>query len=217
MANRAWLVCGILASLLYVVADALGGFAWQGYSHASQSVSELMAVGAPSRPLVLSLMGVRSLLVLAFALGIWQAAAEKPVLRLAAIFVIADATIGQITASYFPAFQRGAVGSAVPHLIGTGLESLSIVLAMGFSAVALGRWFRLYSIATILTLLVFGALAGSDVSSIQAQLPTPWLGLVERVNIYAYLLWMAVLAVTLLRHGYRGRGIALDETLRAGG
>ena len=37
---------------------------------------------------------------------------------------------------------------------------------------------------------------------------TPWLGITERINIYAYLLWMAVLAVTLLRQRARREPLA---------
>jgi hypothetical protein len=34
---------------------------------------------------------------------------------------------------------------------------------------------------------------------LQANLPTPWIGLWERVNISVFLLWIAVLATVLLR------------------
>jgi hypothetical protein len=51
------------------------------------------------------------------------------------------------------------------------------------------------------TLLTCGILApllyvGSD---IVAAMPTPWLGVRERINIYGYMLWVAVLAIVLLR------------------
>lgn len=91
------------------------------------------------------------------------------------------------------------MGSPTAHIIGTGLESLAIVLAVGSSAIAFGNRFRRYAIGTILILLLFGAIAGSDISRIEAHLPTPWLGITERINIYAYLLWMVVLAVAILR------------------
>ena len=29
--------------------------------------------------------------------------------------------------------------------------------------------------------------------------PTPWLGLTERLNIYSFMLWIVVLAISLLR------------------
>jgi hypothetical protein len=77
--------------------------------------------------------------------------------------------------------------------------SLPLVLAMGVGAMLLGRRFRWYSYGTILTLIVFGALTSMQVPRLVANQPTPWMGLEERVNIYATMLWVAVLAVSLWR------------------
>ena len=43
-------------------------------------------------------------------------------------------------------------------------------------------------------MLIFGAWTGIVSSGISTGEPRPWLGLLERVNIYSYLLWQAVLA-----------------------
>jgi len=46
---------------------------------------------------------------------------------------------------------------------------------------------------------VFGALTGLIVARAAAtNQPTPWLGVTERINIYAYMLWKLVLAIVLL-------------------
>ena len=45
---------------------------------------------------------------------------------------------------------------------------------------------------------MFGRLS-AQVDKIQAGDPTPYLGLLERIGIGAWLLWMAVASVTLLR------------------
>jgi hypothetical protein len=70
---------------------------------------------------------------------------------------------------------------------------------MGFGMRAFGKRFRFYSIGTILVLLVSGAFLRVDAARIDANLPTPWLGVTERINVYGYLLWMAVLSIALLR------------------
>jgi hypothetical protein len=62
-----------------------------------------------------------------------------------------------------------------------------------------GTGFRIYSIATIVATLVFGALPGTQAAAIAAGQPTPWWGLIERVGVYAPVLWVLVLAVVLLR------------------
>lgn len=70
---------------------------------------------------------------------------------------------------------------------------------IGFGATANGKWFRSYSYATILILIVMGVWAFLDVPRLEANLPTPWLGVRERINIYGYMLWLAVLAIVLWR------------------
>ena len=47
--------------------------------------------------------------------------------------------------------------------------------------------------------LAFGAWAGTYAPQVAADLPTPGLGLIECVNVYSFYLWLALLAVMLLR------------------
>ena len=46
---------------------------------------------------------------------------------------------------------------------------------------------------------VFGVLISLQAPQITANQPTPWAGIEERINIYATMLWVAVLATGLLR------------------
>ena len=63
---------------------------------------------------------------------------------------------------------------------------------------ASGRGFRVFSNVTIVMTLVFGAMAGSYAPQIPVGAPTPWLGVIERLSVYAYLLWIAAFANMLL-------------------
>jgi hypothetical protein len=74
-----------------------------------------------------------------------------------------------------------------------------MVLFMGLGSGAGGARFRIYSIATIVATLGFGALPGTQAAAIAAGQPTPWWGLVERVAVHAPVLWVLVFAVVLLR------------------
>jgi cell division protein FtsW (lipid II flippase) len=85
------------------------------------------------------------------------------------------------------------------HIVFASVTSLLMLLAIGFGATAFGKRFRLYSIATIVLLLVFGALTGVDAPGVAANEPTPWIGVWERLQIGVYLLWVVVLAIALLR------------------
>jgi hypothetical protein len=106
---------------------------------------------------------------------------------------------------FFPMKTREALAAGegglrnAMHPVGTAVMSLFIVLAMGFGATLLGRRFRYYSYGTMVILLVFGALVSMQVNQMAANEPTPWMGIEERINIYATMLWVAVLAIGHLR------------------
>ena len=85
------------------------------------------------------------------------------------------------------------------HLILATVTVLLMFAAMAFGAAAFGLWFRLYTIATIVILLAFGALTSADAPELAANLPTPWAGLWERISIMGFLIWVVVLAIVLLR------------------
>jgi hypothetical protein len=85
------------------------------------------------------------------------------------------------------------------HIAWTVVTNLLFMLAIGFGAAALGKRFRLYSVATMVSLVAFGMLTGMDAPRLQANLPTPWMGVWERISIGVFLLWMVVLAITILR------------------
>jgi hypothetical protein len=92
----------------------------------------------------------------------------------------------------------GGLAAQTMHIIVTGVNMLLIVLFIGFGAAAHGKVFRLYSIATILIFLVFGALASMQAPH-GVQFSAPWMGALERVCYYSYLLWILVFAVVRLR------------------
>ena len=73
------------------------------------------------------------------------------------------------------------------------------MLIVGFGAVALEKRFRVYSVATMVIVLGCGAVTGTYASRIQADLPTPWVGVWERISIATFTGWIAVLATVLLR------------------
>ena len=86
---------------------------------------------------------------------------RKRPLRTTGILLVAYGVASQ-AGSFFPMHLRGATASLTDtmHVLLTIVLVLLILLFIGFGATAAGRCFRLYSIGTILTLLVFGALAG---------------------------------------------------------
>jgi hypothetical protein len=196
------LICGIISSLLYVAATILGAVRWNGYSPASQTISELIAIDAPSAPLVIPLFLTYSVLMFAFGFGIWRSSGQKRVLRFVAGFIVGKELLGLVVTLFAPMHMRGAEPSLTDTmqavLTGVGVF-LCMFPALGLGATAFGRKFRFYSIGTLLIFVVFGIIAFLDAPKLSANLPTPWLGVWERVNVFGYLLWIVVLALTLLK------------------
>ena len=195
------LVCGILSSLLYVGTDIAAALRWEGYSYPDQTVSELSAIAAPTRPFVVALDTLYDALLIAFGIGVWLSAGRRRSLRVTAILLVALGVVGNAGLWLFPMHLRGAVPSWTDtmHIVYSSAMVLLILLFIGFGAVAGGWGFRLYSIVTIVALAVFGALTGLQGPRLAANLPTPWMGVLERVNVYGSMLWVLVLAVMLLR------------------
>ena len=195
--------CGIAFALLWIGMDVVASIVYEGYSYADQTVSELSAIGAPTRPFWFALGSVWSALVIAFGAGVWQSAGPRRSLRIVAGLLIAYALITLIVGPFSSMHRRevlaagGGTLSDTLHLVVTGFGVLTFLLEIGFAATAFGRWFRFYSIATIAAMLVFGAITSFYAPEVQANEPTPWVGIYERINAYGYMLWIVVLAVML--------------------
>ncbi len=209
MGRQLLLACGILSSLLYVAADVFGGMRYEGYSFTSQAVSELMATGAPSERFVDPIFLAYGVFALVFGVAVVREAAHRNrALRITGALLIGYAVAGFTGPTLFPMYPRGVSSRAsdVPHMVLTGALVLLLLLAMGFGAFALGKRFRVYSFATILTVIIFGVLTMPYPARMSAGLPTPGFGIVERVNIYASLTWVVVLAIALLRRPWSHPG-----------
>jgi hypothetical protein len=177
---------------------------FEGYSPLSQTVSELSAWGVSTRPLWTVLGTLWDAMMIAFAVGVLASAGRRGVLRIVGGLLLAYGLLGLAwpLVSMHPRDVLAAGGATLAdtgHLVLVGATGVVMVAAMAFGAAAFGRLFRVYSIATIVVLLVCGAMTGADKSRIEANLSTPWAGLWERINIGFTLLWVAVLAVVLLR------------------
>ncbi|MBN2412466.1 DUF998 domain-containing protein [candidate division KSB1 bacterium] len=202
--QKALLVCGILSSLLYVVLNVFIPMLWPANNCASQTVSELSAIGAPTRPIWLWLCFLYTLLMIVFAWGVWKSAAKNHSLRIAGALLIAYAALGVIW-PFAPMHLRevlaagGGTISDKMHIALAVVTEILFLLALGFTAAALGKRFRFYSIATFVILLFFGVLTFLDAPGVGANQPTPFIGVWERINIGVFLLWIVVLAIVLLR------------------
>jgi hypothetical protein len=197
--RKVLLICGILASLVYVSTDILAGTLYADYSFTSQAVSELFAIGAPTSGLVVPLFTLSSVLLGAFAFGVWMSAGRNRALRVMALMVIGNAVNSLVLWNFFPMHMRGADLTVTDTMHGILAINPFVLLTVVLGVAAFRNWFRFYSIGTILLLLVPAILGFMYLPQFVANQPTPWLGLTERISQYGNLLWQAVLAIVLLR------------------
>lgn len=218
MIRKILLGCGIVSSVLYVATDIVATRRFPGYRYTDYSISEQIAEAAPTRRLWVAMTIPGSLLVAALGAGVWASASGR---KQRAARVTGAALVGYATSSMaggflfplltprgMPAPEPQGMRRARQHTLATAVINLFLLLSMGFGATLRGKRFRYYTYGTIAILPVFGGLAGSYIPRLAADRPTPGLGIVERINVYASMLWMAALAIALWR-GQETRGLRL--------
>ena len=198
MLRKILLYCGIGASLLYIAMNIFVPFLFEGYNVSTQTVSELSAIGAPTRPLWIKLAILYVLLFAAFGLGVWKSAQGDRYLRIAARLIAAYVIVNL----YWPPMHlRGNTPTLTDalHIIWAIVTLGLMMLIMAFGAAALNKSFRIYTVITFMIFIVFGILVGQEAPGIPNNLPTPFIGIWERINIGAFMIWTMAFAACLLR------------------
>ena len=197
---------GILSSVVYVAFDLIAAARYPGYRLADQAISELSAIGAPTAAFWAWMAPIYGVLFVAFTIGVLRAGRGNRALRLAGWIMIAFVGWGMLW-PLFPMHQRGTATTTTDlgHIVLGGGSSLLILGFIGSGAFALGRRFRAYSFATAVVYLITLAGTFGYTSRVAAGAATPWLGIVERVMIYSYLVWVAAFGAGLFRRDRAAR------------
>jgi hypothetical protein len=235
--SRILLVCGVLSSLVYIAAHVIVPMQYPGYSVVDQTVSELAAIGAPTRELWVMLMVPFVVFLVAFGIGVWkvsfsrtttpsaEAAATPPKqggepggiadrgfriadfesaafdqktvsrnLRVVGVALVMQAVVGFV---WPPMHMRGAETSLTDtlHVAFVLLVVPLMVIEIWFSRVVVGKMF---AIATLIVLIAFGVITAFYGPNIPKNLPTPWVGVWERIGIAAWAVWLLVFSVRLI-------------------
>jgi len=199
--RRFLLACGVVSPLLYALADTVAGIRWEGYSFRDQTISELGAIGAPTRGLFAAMLLATYLLLTAFGVGVWQSGNDNRRLQRAGALLVAlgllGLTIGQLVPMRARGSPQGMAGAL--HLAEGAVAMIVLCSAMWQAGFALSRRFRDYTLLTLAVVLAFGGWSASAAPAIEAGRPTDWVGVQERSFWYAYQVWFLALAVVLLR------------------
>jgi hypothetical protein len=196
-----WLVGGVVAPLIYVGAVVLGGILTPGYSHVAGPVGALTMTGAPAAVVLIPLFALYNALLIAFAFTVREVLWTKGVrLGLAAPIALAVAALMGALMLLYPIDPLGAPSTATGrmHAWFAGIAALAAMLAVLSTAGGLSRsgWRTLavYSYASLAAIVV------SDIwAAMTAGEMSPLMGLAERLTIAAFLQWLFVLALALVR------------------
>jgi len=204
MLRKTLLACGILSSIFYVAMVVLSGSRWDGYSWMSQTISEISAIGAPTRQPWVIAGALYTILITVFGWGVYKSAESSVNLRRAGEVIIMYGLLGLLW-PLAPMHTRevlaagGGTASDIMHLVLASVTVGLMLIAMLLATTSFDRRFRWFSVASLVVLCLFGALTFLDAPRLSENLPTPWLGLWERINVGVFLLWVAALAVALLK------------------
>jgi Protein of unknown function (DUF998) len=215
--TKALLACGVAYSVSFVAFnDVLAGRLYGGYDYLDQTISELSARGASTRPLLAAMGPIWSGLLIAFGIGVLRAANGNRPLRVTGGLLIAHGVVS-VQWFWFPMTARDDIISGstrwndAGHLALVAWSGLFALAEIGCGAAAFKGRFRVYSIVTVVTALVFGALTSTQAANLVDGKSTPLMGVYERLTVGSWLLWIAVLSMILL-HGRHDPAVHAPNT-----
>jgi hypothetical protein len=194
---------GIVAPLFYIIPTVVGGLLRPGYSHISNSVSDLLASGAPNRIYLMIPFTVYPVFLSVFGFGLFAILRSKPAPLNSTTgligFILIGASMGVLgilTTTIFPQDPHGApmTTPGLMHLILVAIQAISAIAAI----LLIGFWFRtnglsgyfIYSIASFVVLLITGI-----ISIIGVTQGSQFIGLFERLNVGAITQWLIVIGL----------------------
>ena len=201
MSQKILSLCGMISPALFVVLTILGGALRPGYSHISDTISELFSPGAPNKLLLDILHTTTALLTILFGIGVLQIVRgsdhNEPIGIIGAGMIITIGVVNVATATIFPQDAWGSPPTfpGEMHKILAGVLALLSIL----STVLIGIWlnradifpgFGAYSFITVGIIILSGGFA-------VAKMGTPIMGLTERITILAGLQWTFILALRM--------------------
>jgi hypothetical protein len=200
--RKGLLICGIVSSLWYIAINIFVPFFYEGYSTITYTVSELSAINAPTRILWVLLSTVYPLLFAAFGWGVLRSSRRNRILKTVGAFIIAYSLFNLC---WPPMHMRGITPTLTDslHITWASLTVLLMMVMMIFGSVSLDLQFRIYTIASLVLLILFGVLTFTESPNIPVNGPTPTIGIWERINIGIFMLWIMVFAGKLLKQAQR--------------
>ncbi|MEJ2758825.1 MAG: DUF998 domain-containing protein [Anaerolineales bacterium] len=202
MNQRIFYFFGLFAPILFVFTAILGGVLRPGYSHITNTVSELFSPGSPNRLFltVLYLLFSVSLSLFGFGLLKYVQSIGKNIKigGLAAYIFIFVGVLNIFTATVFPQDPWGTPTTfpGEMHMIVSGIISVFSLIYM----LLFGIWFRQARGTKAFMVYCFATIAGSILSGVwfAISVGSPMMGIAERVAIFIGFQWTLILSILII-------------------
>lgn len=190
-----WSAAGIVAPVLYAATVIVGAAVTPGYSHVQNAISELTAARAAMGGVLSIPFLAYNILALLFARVMWVTLYPLGRLLQASAVALGLVAVLGILMTGFPMDAPGGpvTWRGVIHILLAALESIGSMAAIFFAAFGWRYWSRRRLSAFCFTALAVVFVSGLA-AAIAMALSAPISGLLERVTIGAYEIWMAGMA-----------------------
>lgn len=192
--------CGLIAAVVYTGTVILGGWLRPDYSPISMAISELVADGAPNRTLLSSLFLLYNILVSLFGIGLFLNVKNQSQGRVSgmagSLALVAVGLAGILMELVFPQEPGGTTMTfaGTMHLVMAGVASLGTMVAILFLAISFKhqpvlKGFVVYSMISVAVIFLSGGMTAAAMAN-----HSPLFGLIERITIFTFILWLFVSA-----------------------
>ena len=196
-------ITGLISPIFYIVPTIVGGLVRPGYNHLYNSVSDLLASGAPNKIFLVPPFTIYPILLSIFGFGMFSELASQtsPANATTGLigFILIGAGVGVLGILTMTIFSQDEQGTKMTkpglmHLILVGIQAVSAMAAI----ILIGLWFNsngstgyfIYSIITFILLISTGI-----ISMIGGVKKSRFMGLYERLNVVSILQWIIVICI----------------------
>ena len=200
------------AATVYVGAMALGGVLDPDYSHVAMHVSGLTSSHAPNRAFLAALYVGYNLALAGVGLALLRSVVRTRALTVVSASLVLTAGVGILLVTWFPQDSYGhpATTAGALHIGLAGVAALLIIVAM----IAAGRAFRSderwASLARPSVWAAMVMVGTGAVGAAATAVSSPVMGLLQRLSIGTFLLWLLAVAWYGLQ---RPRSMSADRVL----
>ena len=196
-------LCGIAAPIVFAILVTVSGFIYEGYSHVTQAVSELGGVEAQYPLLQNANFFVMAVLFIAFAFGLHRGIGGGSGSILGPVLVGGfgfSAALGNAFLPCDPGCEFQTLTGTLHNLTGLGgfISAIAGIFVISRRIKRDPDWQSIYSfswiagIAVLFTLLLWiGIAKAAEVDSLN--------GLLQRLFVLAWFVWVEVMALRLFR------------------